>query len=75
MPWIQINQSPNRDIWLRTESIIGLAPAERHSSGSQLLLLSGATLDVLEPRDELLARIKEEEGTARAERRVGFPGE
>lgn len=75
MPWIQVIQSPNREVWLRSESIIGLAPAERHGSGTQLLLLSGAALDVTEGRDDLLKRIREEEGTLKKERQVGFPGD
>lgn len=75
MPWNQVIQSPNREVWLRSESIIGLAPAERHGSGTQLLLLSGAALDVTEGRDDLLKRIREEEGTLTKERQVGFPGE
>jgi hypothetical protein len=75
MPWIQVTPSPSRDVWLRTESIIGLAPAERHGSGTKLLLLSGATLDVVEEQDALLNKIRELEGTAARERRVGFPSE
>ncbi|HEX4962268.1 MAG TPA: hypothetical protein VF173_15640 [Thermoanaerobaculia bacterium] len=75
MPWIQVTQSPNRDVWLRTESIIGLAPPERHGRGTQLLLLSGATLDVTEEHAGLLERIRKEEGTLPKERQVGFPGE
>ncbi len=75
MPWIQITQSTSRDVWLRTESIIGLAPAERHGSGTKLLLLSGATLDVVEEQDILLSKLRELEGTAGRERRVGFPTE
>lgn len=75
MAWIQVIQSPNREVWLRSESIIGLAPPERHGSGTQLLLLSGATLDVTEDRESLLKKIREEEGTAKKERQVGFPGE
>ena len=75
MPWIQVTQSPSRDIWLRTESIIGLAPAERHGSGTKVLLLSGETLDVVEEQTDLLAKIREMEGTGEKERRVGFPVE
>ena len=75
MPWIQVTQSMSRDIWLRTESIIGLAPAERHGSGTKLLLLSGATLDVVEEQGDLLGKIRDLEGTATRERRVGFPSE
>jgi hypothetical protein len=75
MPWIQTTESSNREIWLRTESIIGLAQAKQHGSGTMLLLLSGATLEVSEMRDALLQKIKEAEGTAARERRVGFPGE
>jgi hypothetical protein len=75
MPWIQVTQSTSRDIWLRTESIIGLAPAERHGSGTKLLLLSGATLDVVEEQGDLLGKIRDLEGTASRERRVGFPSE
>jgi len=75
MPWIQVTQSTSRDIWLRTESIIGIAPAERHGSGTKVLLLSGATLDVAEEQEALLGKIRELEGTASRERRVGFPAE
>jgi hypothetical protein len=75
MPWIQVTQSPSRDIWLRTESIIGLAPAERHGSGTKVLLLSGETLDVVEEQTDILAKIREMEGTGEKERRVGFPVE
>lgn len=75
MPWIQVTQSTSRDIWLRTESIIGIATAERHGSGTKVLLLSGATLDVVEEQEALLGKIRELEGTASRERRVGFPTE
>ena len=75
MPWIQVTQSPSRDIWLRTESIIGLAPAERHGSGTKVLLLSGETLDVVEEQTDILAKLREMEGTGEKERRVGFPVE
>jgi hypothetical protein len=75
MPWIQVTQSTSRDIWLRTESIIGLAPAERHGSGTKVLLLSGETLDVVEEQNDLLGKIRELEGTGERERRVGFPVE
>ncbi len=75
MPWIQVTQSTSRDIWLRTESIIGLAPAERHGSGTQILLLSGETLDVVEEQNDLHDKIRALEGTGDKERRVGFPVE
>lgn len=75
MPWIQVTESSNREVWLRTESVIGLAIPERHSSGTRLLLLSGAALEVTEQRDDLLQKIKEAEGTASRDRRVGFPAE
>jgi len=75
MPWIQVTQSTIRDIWLRTESIIGLAPAERHGSGTKVLLLSGETLDVVEAQGDLLDKIREIEGTGEKERRIGFPVE
>jgi hypothetical protein len=76
MPWIQVTQSTSRDIWLRTESIIGLAPAERHGSGTKVLLLSGETLDVVEEQNDLLGKIRGLEGTnEKGERRVGFPRE
>jgi hypothetical protein len=75
MPWIQVTQSTIRDIWLRTESIIGLAPAERHGSGTKVLLLSGETLDVVEAQSDLLDKIREIEGTGDKERRIGFPVE
>jgi hypothetical protein len=75
MPWIQITDSSRSELWLRTESIIGLAPAKQHGSGTMLLLLSGVNLEVVEERDGLLLKIKEAEGTAARERQVGFPGE
>jgi len=75
MPWIQVTESSNREVWLRTESIIGLTVPERHGRGTRLLLLSGASVEVTEDREELLQKIKELEGTAERERRVGFPGE
>ncbi|HEY7215900.1 MAG TPA: hypothetical protein VIC28_14835 [Thermoanaerobaculia bacterium] len=75
MPWIQVTESSNREVWLRTESIIGLTVPERHGRGTRLLLLSGASVEVTEDREDLLQKIKELEGTAERERRVGFPGE
>jgi hypothetical protein len=75
MPWIQITENSTREIWLRTEGIIGLAQAKQHGSGTMLLLLSGTNLEVAEQRDELLRKIKEAEETAARERQVGFPGE
>jgi hypothetical protein len=75
MPWIKIPETADREIWLRTESIIGLTHPERDITGTQILLLSGETVSVLEEREKLLQRIKEAEGTAARDRRVGFPGE
>lgn len=75
MPWIQITERSTRELWLRTESIIGLVQAKQHGSGTMLLLVSGATLEVSEEREGLLQKIKEAEGTAARERQVGFPGE
>ena len=75
MPWIRINETTDRDIWLRTESIIGLAHPDQDITGTQILLLSGETISVSEQRESLLHRIKEAEGTAPRERRVGFPAE
>jgi len=75
MPWIQVTESSQRQLWLRTEAIIGLAVPERHGSGARILLLSGNNLEVTEDRETLLEKIKEQEGTATRERRVGFPGE
>ena len=75
MPWIQITENSSRDIWLRTEGIIGLAQAKQHGSGTMLLLLSGTNLEVAEHRDELLQKIKEAEGSAARDRQVGFPGD
>jgi hypothetical protein len=75
MPWIQVTESSNREVSLRTEAIIGLAIPERHGSGTRLLLLSGVNLEVTEERAELLQKIKDAEGTAQRDRRVGFPGE
>ncbi len=75
MPWIQVTESSNREVWLRTESVIGLTVPERHGRGTRLLLLSGASVEVTEDRADLLQKIKELEGTAAKDRRVGFPGE
>ena len=75
MPWIQVTEGVSRDVWLRTESIIGLALPERHGRGTRLLLLSGVSLEVGEDREALLQKIKELEGTAVRDRTVGFPGE
>jgi len=75
MPWIEVTESSQRQVWLRTESIVGLAVPERHGKGARILLLSGNNLDVAEDREILLQKIKELEGTAATERRVGFPGE
>jgi hypothetical protein len=75
MPWLQVTESSNREVWVRTESVIGLALSERHGSGTRLLLLSGISLEVVEERSDLLVKIKEAEGTLQKERRVGFPGE
>ena len=73
MPWIKITETEDRYIWLRTESIIGLAHPEQDITGTQLLLLSGKTVSVVEERERLLQKIKEAEGTAARDRRVGFP--
>jgi len=75
MPWIQVTEGASREVWVRTESIIGLALPERHGRGTRLLLLSGASIEVTEDREALLQQIKELEGTAARDRRVGFPGE
>ena len=75
MPWIKIHETEDRDIWLRSESILGLAHPEQDITGTQLLLLSGKIVSVAEEREKLLQRIKEAEGTAPRERRVGFPGD
>ncbi|HEY0514495.1 MAG TPA: hypothetical protein VGH73_21510 [Thermoanaerobaculia bacterium] len=75
MPWIQIAKSENRAVWLRTEAIVGLATPERGGTGTRLLLVSGEALEVAEERDGLLQKIRELEGTAARDRRVGFPAE
>jgi hypothetical protein len=75
MPWIRITESEEREIWLRTEAIIGLTHPEQDITGTQILLLSGKTVSVAEERERLLHRIKDAEGTAPRDRRVGFPGE
>lgn len=75
MPWIKINESEERYVWLRTESIVGLAHPEQDVTGTQILLVSGKTVSVSEDRERLLQRIKEAEGTAPRDRRVGFPGD
>lgn len=75
MPWIKITESEDRDVWLRTESIVGLAHPEQDVTGTQILLVSGKTVSVSEERERLLQRIKETEGTAPRDRRVGFPAD
>ncbi len=75
MPWIKVTESEDHNIWLRTESIIGLARPEQDVTGTQLLLVSGKTVSVAEDRERLLQRIKETEGTAPRDRRVGFPAD
>src|SRR5436305_9501393 len=73
MPWIKITESEDRYVWLRTESIVGLAHPEQDITGTQILLLSGKTVSVAEDRERLLHRIKEAEGSAPRDRRGGFP--
>lgn len=75
MPWIKIQESEDRDLWLRSESILGLTYPEQNITGTQILLVSGKTVSVVEERESLLQRIKEAEGTAPKDRRVGFPGD
>ena len=75
MPWIQVTESSNREVWLRTEAIVGLALPERHGKGARILLLSGASVEVTEDRESLLQEIKELEGTTARDRQVGFPGD
>ena len=75
MAWIKITESEDRDVWLRTESIVGLAHPEQDVTGTQILLVSGKTVSVAEDRERLLQRIKEAEGTAPRDRRVGFPAD
>jgi hypothetical protein len=75
MPWIQLTESAQRQVWLRTEAIVGLAVPERHGRGARILLISGNNLEVVEERESLLQQIKELEGTAQRERQVGFPAE
>jgi hypothetical protein len=75
MPWIKITESEDRYVWLRTESILGLAHPEQDITGTQILLLSGKTVSVAEDRERLLHRIKEAEGAAPRDRRVGFPAD
>lgn len=75
MPWLQVSQIPDGEVWLRSESILGIAALAGSAPGSQLLLLSGEKLEVAEERDKLLQKIKELEGTAARDRRVGFPAD
>ncbi|PYQ56700.1 MAG: hypothetical protein DMF53_24715 [Acidobacteria bacterium] len=75
MPWIKITESEDRYVWLRTESIVGLAHPEQDITGTQILLISGKTVSVAEERERLLQRIKEVEGSAPRDRRVGFPAD
>lgn len=75
MPWIQVTESSSREVWVRTEAIVGLTVPERHGRGARILLLSGASVEVTEDREALLQKIKELEGTEGRDRRVGFPGE
>lgn len=75
MPWIQVSQIPDSKVWLRSESILGITTRGVNAVGSLLLLLSGASIEVTEERDDLLQKIKELEGTAKRDRRVGFPAD
>ncbi len=75
MPWIQVSQIPDSKVWLRSESILGITARGVNAAGSLLLLLSGASVEVTEERDDLLQKIKELEGTAKRDRRVGFPAD
>lgn len=75
MPWLQVSQIPDGDVWLRSESILGVATREGRAAGARLLLLSGESIEVSEDGDELLQKIKELEGTAARDRRVGFPAD
>jgi hypothetical protein len=74
MPWIQVTESGSREVWLRTEAIIGLTLPERHGRGARLLLLSGASVEVTEDRETLMKKLNELEGPANRDRRAGFPG-
>lgn len=75
MPWFQVSQIPDGDVWLRSESILGIASREGSAAGSRLLLISGSSVEVSENGEELLKKIKELEGTAGRDRRVGFPAD
>ena len=76
MPWIQVSQIPDGEISLRSESILGITGRKgEDATGSRLLLISGESVEVAEERDDLLQKIKELEGTAARERRVGFPAD
>ena len=75
MPWIQVSQIPDGEVWLRSEGIVGIASREGSAVGSRLLLVSGESVEVSDDRDELLQKIKELEGTAGRDRRVGFPAD
>ncbi len=75
MPWLQVSQIPEGEVWLRSESILGIAAREGSAAGSRLLLLSGESGEVSDDGDELLQKIRELEGTAGRDRRVGFPSD
>lgn len=75
MPWLQVSQIPDGEVWLRSESILGIATREGSAVGARLLLLSGESVEVSEDGDELLQKIKGLEGTAARDRRVGFPAD
>lgn len=75
MPWIQVSQIPDGEVWLRSEGIVGIASREGSSVGSRLLLVSGESVEVSDDGDELLQKVKELEGTAGRDRRVGFPAD
>ena len=75
MPWIQVSQIPEGEVWLRSESILGITAREGSAVGSRLLLLSGESVEISEDGDELLQKIKALEGTAARDRRVGFPSD
>jgi hypothetical protein len=75
MPWIQVSQIPDGEILLRSEFILGITARGGDAQGSRLLMLSGESIEVTEERDGLLQKIKELEGTAARDRRVGFPSD
>jgi hypothetical protein len=71
---MEVTGAGKRKVWLRSEAVLGIAPPEG-DGGARLFLLSGEAFEVVEEQEELLGKLRELEGTARRDRRVGFPAD